>query len=64
MSVPLNRMIFTKLDETRFYGAFLNLMNNFQIPLAYYSTGQNVPDDLEVPDIPILAERITRSLLS
>jgi flagellar biosynthesis protein FlhF len=64
MSVPLNRMIFTKLDETRFYGAFLNLMNNFQIPLAYYSTGQNVPDDLEVPEIPILAERITRSLLS
>jgi len=64
MAVPLNRLIFTKLDETRYYGALLNLMNNFQIPLAYYSTGQNVPDDLEVPDIPILAEQITRSLLS
>ncbi len=60
---PLNRMIFTKLDETRFYGAFLNLMNNFQIPLSYYSIGQNVPDDLEVPEIHSLAERITKSLL-
>jgi flagellar biosynthesis protein FlhF len=63
-AVPLNRMIFTKLDETRYYGAFLNLMNNFQIPLSYYSTGQNVPDDLEVPEAQSLAERITKMLLS
>jgi len=61
---PINRMIFTKLDETRFYGAFLNLMNNFQIPLSYYSTGQNVPDDLEVPEAQSLADRITKALLS
>ncbi|HVZ81919.1 MAG TPA: flagellar biosynthesis protein FlhF [bacterium] len=63
-AVPLNRMIFTKLDETRFYGAFLNLMNNFQIPLSFYSTGQNVPDDLEVPEVHSLAERISKMLLS
>ena len=62
--VPINRMIFTKLDETRYYGAFLNLMNNFQIPLSYYATGQNVPDDLELPETQSLAERITRMLLS
>ncbi len=63
-AVPINRMIFTKLDETRSYGAFLNLMNNFQIPLSYYSVGQNVPDDLEIPEVHSLAERITRALLS
>lgn len=62
-AVPINRMIFTKLDETRFYGAFVNLMNNFQIPLAYYAAGQNVPDDLEVPEARTLAEKITKSLL-
>jgi flagellar biosynthesis protein FlhF len=62
-AVPINRMIFTKLDETRFYGAFINLMNNFQIPLAYYSAGQNVPDDLEVPEVRSLSEKITKSLL-
>jgi flagellar biosynthesis protein FlhF len=64
MAVPINRMIFTKLDETRFYGAFLNLMNNFQIPLSYYAAGQNVPDDLEVPDARILAERIVKAMLA
>lgn len=63
-AVPINRMIFTKLDETRYYGAFLNLMNNFQIPLSYYATGQNVPDDLEIPEVHSLAERITKALLS
>jgi flagellar biosynthesis protein FlhF len=63
-AVPINRMIFTKLDETRYYGAFLNLMNNFQIPLSFYATGQNVPDDLELPETHSLAERITRMLLS
>ena len=63
-AVPINRMIFTKLDETRFYGAFLNLMNNFQIPLSFYATGQNVPDDLEVPETQSLSERIARAILS
>ncbi len=63
-AVPINRMIFTKLDETRYYGAFVNLMNNFQIPLSYYATGQNVPDDLEIPDVQSLSERITKALLS
>ncbi len=64
VAVPINRMIFTKLDETRFYGAFLNLMNNFQIPLSFYATGQNVPDDLEVPETNSLSERITKALLA
>ncbi len=63
-AVPINRMIFTKLDETRYYGAFLNLMNNFQIPLSFYATGQNVPDDLELPEIKSLSERISKMLLS
>jgi flagellar biosynthesis protein FlhF len=64
MAVPINRMIFTKLDETRFYGSFLNLMNNFQIPLSYCSIGQNVPDDLEIPNANALADRITQALIS
>ncbi|HET9869484.1 MAG TPA: flagellar biosynthesis protein FlhF, partial [bacterium] len=64
MAVPINRMIFTKLDETRHYGAFLNLMNNFQIPLSYCAVGQNVPDDLEVPETRALSDRIVKALLS
>jgi len=63
-AVPLNRLIFTKLDETHYYGAFLNLMTNFQIPLAYYATGQNVPDDLEVPEAGRLADLIAQALVA
>lgn len=63
-AVPINRLIFTKLDETRHYGAFLNLMTNFQIPLAFCATGQNVPDDLEVPEIQALAEKIAQAILA
>ncbi len=63
-AVPINRLIFTKLDETRYYGAFLNLMTNFQIPLAFCATGQNVPDDLEVPEMQALAEKIAQAILS
>jgi flagellar biosynthesis protein FlhF len=63
MAVPINRMIFTKLDETRYYGALLNLMNNFQIPLAYCSIGQNVPDDLELPETMGFADKVTKVLL-
>jgi flagellar biosynthesis protein FlhF len=62
--VPINRLIFTKLDETRYYGAFVNLMVNFQIPLAYFCVGQNVPDDLEIPEAKSLSERITQALLN
>jgi flagellar biosynthesis protein FlhF len=63
-AVPLNRLIFTKLDETHFYGAFLNLMMNFQIPLSYCAIGQNVPDDLEVPEPAKLAATISQALVA
>jgi flagellar biosynthesis protein FlhF len=45
--VPINRFLFTKLDETRSYGGFLNMASNFSIPISYLATGQNVPNDIE-----------------
>jgi len=46
--VPINRFLFTKLDETKTYGLLLNLASNFNIPVSYLATGQMVPDDIEV----------------
>jgi len=63
-AVPLNRLIFTKMDETKYYGALLNLMMNFQIPLSFCATGQNVPDDLEIPEPARLAETVARALVA
>ncbi|KGP92874.1 flagellar biosynthesis regulator FlhF [Pontibacillus chungwhensis BH030062] len=45
-SVPLKRLIFTKVDETSHYGVMFNMMMKFNIGVAYLTDGQNVPDDI------------------
>jgi flagellar biosynthesis protein FlhF len=45
----ISKIIFTKLDETQSYGVVLNTVTSFKKGLAYYTTGQNVPDDIEKP---------------
>ncbi len=43
-------LIFTKLDETTAYGNILNMKLYGDCDLSYVTTGQNVPDDIEVVD--------------
>lgn len=45
-SVPIKRLIFTKVDETSHYGAMINIMMKYNIGVAYLTDGQNVPDDI------------------
>jgi flagellar biosynthesis protein FlhF len=47
-ALPINRLLFTKLDETTRFGAPFELMRRTGWPLSYLSTGQKVPDDLQV----------------
>ncbi|OKP79037.1 flagellar biosynthesis protein FlhF [Paenibacillus sp. P3E] len=42
----LDKVIFTKLDETGTYGPLFNVLNDFPLKLSYITNGQNVPDDL------------------
>jgi len=42
------RLIITKLDETRVYGSLYMAPRLAGKPLAYLTTGQSVPDDIEV----------------
>ncbi|MBI2322487.1 MAG: flagellar biosynthesis protein FlhF, partial [Chloroflexi bacterium] len=46
--VSYDGLVATKLDETRTYGAPLNLAHHIGVPLTYLTTGQNVPQDLAV----------------
>lgn len=46
----ISRLIFTKLDETSFYGSIYNIACRSKIPLSYFTNGQNIPDDIEVAD--------------
>jgi flagellar biosynthesis protein FlhF len=43
-------VIFTKLDETRRFGAMANIVMKKQKPILLLSNGQGVPDDIEMPD--------------
>lgn len=43
---PIDKLIFTKLDETSQYGSLINLPYKFQKPISYITYGQDVPDDI------------------
>jgi flagellar biosynthesis protein FlhF len=46
--VPLSSIIVTKLDESRTYAQTFNLICQNRLPLSYLTTGQRVPEDLEL----------------
>lgn len=56
--VPLSSIVLTKLDETMRPGWILNTCTAVEAPLAYITTGQNVPDDIEVADAGRLVARV------
>lgn len=44
--VEINKLIFTKMDETVNYGSMINMILTYKIGIAYLTNGQNVPDDM------------------
>ncbi len=57
--IPVDRLLFTKLDETLGVGSLLTVQEQTGIPLSYFSTGPRVPVDFE----PAGAERLAGLLL-
>lgn len=47
--IGYEKIIITKLDETSSYGCIYNIIKKAQKPIAYITTGQNVPDDIRIP---------------
>ncbi len=45
--IPIDRFIFTKVDETNSIGSMCNLMIKYNKGLAYYTDGQEVPEDIK-----------------
>ncbi|MDR1873507.1 MAG: flagellar biosynthesis protein FlhF [Synergistaceae bacterium] len=54
--VPVSHVIFTKLDETISYGALFSVLPVLDRPISFFTTGQNVPNDIEVASGARLAE--------
>ncbi len=51
-------VIFTKLDETCALGNILNIRMLTEAPLSYTTSGQNVPDDIEIINEQALAKQL------
>ena len=44
----IDRVLFTKLDEAVHFGLLFNCSVRHRIPFSYFTTGQSVPEDIEV----------------
>ncbi|ADL07879.1 flagellar biosynthesis protein FlhF [Thermosediminibacter oceani] len=56
--INYQKLIFTKLDETRTYGLILNAIYSTNCSPSYLTVGQNVPDDIEVASAAKIADLI------
>ncbi|MCE7794587.1 flagellar biosynthesis protein FlhF [Salipaludibacillus sp. CUR1] len=58
--IAVDKLIFSKLDETDTLGALINIMADCQTGASYLTTGQNVPDDIEEAVPERVIERLLR----
>jgi flagellar biosynthesis protein FlhF len=54
------RLLVTKLDETKYRGMVLNMRWYTKKELSYFTTGQDVPDDIEKTDVVSLVKDLLR----
>jgi flagellar biosynthesis protein FlhF len=52
-------LILTKLDESFAHGSVLDLLVKANLPIAYLTNGQNVPDDIDAAT----PEKLARCIL-
>ncbi|MBP7461853.1 MAG: flagellar biosynthesis protein FlhF [Candidatus Delongbacteria bacterium] len=60
--IPIHRLIFTKLDETESFGMIFNILQTIPKPVSYFTTGQSVPEDIELANEDYLVNRILGEL--
>jgi flagellar biosynthesis protein FlhF len=61
-AVRVDRLLFTKLDESVNFGLILNVVAQVRTSLSYFSTGQSVPDAIEAADPQRLADMVVGGL--
>jgi len=58
--LPIDCIAFSKIDEAVRFGPLYNIMLTYQKPVAYLTTGQRVPGDIEYPTV----NRLTSLILT
>lgn len=56
----ISKVVFTKIDECESFGNMVNLLMKDNLQIAYFTTGQRVPEDIEVATSAKLADMILR----
>ena len=56
--MPIDSLIFTKLDESSEYGDLLNQLIRTKIPVSYFTNGPQVPEHIEVATLEKLVDLI------
>jgi flagellar biosynthesis protein FlhF len=56
----VSKVVFTKIDESESLGNMVNLLMKDNLQIAYFTTGQRVPEDIEVATSAKLADLILR----
>lgn len=56
--ISVDRLLFTKLDESVHYGTIYNVVKKTNKPLSYFTTGQKVPEDIELAESERLVDLI------
>ncbi len=58
--LPIDYLTFTKVDEAVRFGTLYNILLTYQKPVAYLTTGQRVPGDIEAATVNRLAGLIVK----
>ncbi|WP_254901308.1 flagellar biosynthesis protein FlhF [Tuberibacillus sp. Marseille-P3662] len=61
--VPVSQLIMTKMDETQSPSALLNVVNQCPMDIAYFTNGQDVPDDWQLADQSAFINHVMEDLL-
>ena len=61
--VEPEKIIITKVDETGTLGLIPNLLKDKNIMLSYFTTGQGVPEDIELANVNILTDLFFKKIL-
>lgn len=46
--LQISRYIISKIDESTRFGSLLNIATKYKVPYSYFTTGQKVPEDIEL----------------
>jgi flagellar biosynthesis protein FlhF len=58
--IGVQRLLFTKIDESSTFGNMLNMLIRTNIPISFLSRGRKVPDDIEAGSVQKLVDLIFR----